>query len=326
MSLARPSRLSLVFPTLLAFTCSAAPPQQGGSLDEVDFADPFVLRDGEAFYAFGTGAHGKNIQVARSFDLTRWTTLDDALPSLPAWAVRAPGLTWAPSVLRRADRYVLYYTAPDAVSGFQCISRAVAPRPEGPYVDDSLAPFVCDDQLCGSIDPSPFVDESGRPHLLWKSDENAERCRGAARIWSQALSEDGLAVTGARAHLLTVDRPWELPLIEGPAMLLDHGQYYLFYSANWYESADYAIGYATCRGPLGPCEKVTVDSAVLRSSGSLLGPGGQEFFDDARGQRWMTYHAWSAPNATYAAGGARGLRFARVSFEGGAPSFTRSPR
>jgi len=289
-----------------------------------DFADPFVVREGDTFYALATGSGATHLQVARSRDLTTWTELPDALPTLPAWASTQPGFTWAPSVLRRGKTYVLYYTARDTASGFQCISRAVSSRPEGPYVDDSTRPFVCQvagaSSFCGSIDPSPFVDANGRAYLLWKSDENAAQCRAASRVWIQPLTEDGLDVWGAATPLLTADREWEAPLVEGPSMVLRDGVYHLFYSANWYESARYAVGHATCTRPAGPCTKLTVDAPHWKSSATVLGPGGQEFFDDKNGRTWVAYHGWTAPLTSYPSGGARSLRIAPVTFPRGVPT------
>lgn len=297
----------------------------GGELGDADFADPFVLRDGAAHYAFATGARGDHIQVARSVDLVRWARLPDALPVLPAWAAPEKHLTWAPSVLKRNDAYVLYYVAADTGSGFQCISRARSSRPEGPYTDDSDRPFVCQADLCGSIDPSPFVDADGRAYLYWKSDENAVACGGTARLWGQELTVDGLSVTGAAVPLLAMDRAWERPLIEAPSMVLRGGVYTLFYSAGWYDSPSYAIGYATCERALGPCTKVTLDAPFLGSVGPLAGPGGQEIFEDASNATWMAFHAWTAPRASYASGGARALRLVRLSFANGVPSVTLNP-
>jgi beta-xylosidase len=290
---------------------------------ESDFPDPFVLRDGDSFYAFATGAKGRHVQIARSRDLATWAMLPDALPTLPSWAARDGSLTWAPSVLRRDRHFVLYYTAADTGSGFQCISRAIASRIEGPYIDDSPRPFVCQATgtaaFCGSIDPSPFIDAAGHPWLLYKSDENSPKCRTAPRIWSQPLSDDGLSVIGDAASLLTTDRAWEGPLIEGPSMVRDGDSTVLFYSANWYESSDYAVGYARCEGPRGPCKKMTVDAPLMKSRGPELGPGGQEVFTDGLGRAWLAYHAWSAPKTTYATGGVRALRLARVGFVQGTP-------
>ena len=39
--------------------------------------------------------------------------------------------------------YVVYYTVREAASGRQCISRAVASSPTGPFLDDSWGPMVC---------------------------------------------------------------------------------------------------------------------------------------------------------------------------------------
>ncbi len=281
-----------------------------------DFPDPFVLRAGSAWYAFATNSAGKNVRAARSDDLARWTELPDALPSLPAWAKSGASLTWAPSVLARGAGFVLYYTARDLASGYQCISRAVATDPAGPYVDDSTAPFVCqvegEEALCGSIDPSPFVDHDGVPYLVWKSDENAPDCHGDARIWAQRLTDDGLSVVGPRAALLARDRGWEHPLVEGPSMIARGGRLHLFYSAGWWESTSYAVGWATCAGPLGPCTKHTTSGPLFGSKGSAVGPGGQHPFVDDEGRTWMAYHAWTAPLVGYGAGGARTLRIDRL--------------
>ena len=292
-------------------------------VEHADFADPFVLREGADYYAFATGAEGKHLQVARSSDLKSWTALGDPLPRLPAWASRAYGLTWAPSVLERPGGYVLYYSTRDVASGFQCISRATSRAPEGPFEDVSIRPFVCQSSgqtaMCGSIDPSPFVDADGAAYLLWKSDENGAPCHASSHLWSQRLNDDGLDLVGDPKALITADRAWEAELIEGPSMWLHGGKYYLFYSANRYESARYAVGYATCEGPRGPCIKRTTDAPFLHSGEGALGPGGEELFTDTAGGAWMAYHAWSAPDASYAEGGARSLRLAPLRFDGADP-------
>ncbi len=293
----------------------------------VDFPDPFVMREGNVYYALATNAHGHNIQAAVSTDLLTWTQLPDALPRLPSWASRTSRLTWSPSVLKRGEKYILYYTTRDASSAFQCISRAVASQPAGPYEDDSKAPLVCQvsgaETLCGSIDPSPFVDANGVAYLYWKSDENSLSCQTAPRVWVQRLNAAGLQLEGTAVSLLSMDRAWEGHIIEGPAMLLQDGSYFLFYSANWYASANYAVGYATCQTPVGPCKKVTIDEPWLKSAGSSLGPGGQEFFRDVTGQPYIAYHAWSAPNTTYTVGGVRSLRVEPIAVVGGVPRLMR---
>jgi beta-xylosidase len=288
-----------------------------------DFPDPFVLREGDAFYAFSTNAHGKNVPAAVSRDLASWTELPDALPSLPSWARANASLTWAPSVLRRGAMYVLYYTARWDAVGFQCIGRALSSTPEGPYSDDTNVPFLCQVSapaaLCGSIDPSPFVDENGDAYLLWKSDENAPACATNSRIWIQRLGIDGLSLVGEPTILLTRDRNWEAPLVEGPSLVKHDDQYHLFYSGGWWESEHYGVGHALCAAVTGPCEKQTLHAPLLGATTDVLGPGGQEIFTDDEGAFWMVYHAWSAPVVGYSNGGRRSMRIDRVTFSAGVP-------
>jgi Glycosyl hydrolases family 43 len=300
-----------------------------------DFPDPFILRQGSTYFAFATNGGASNIQTASSTDLAHWTVLGDALPNLPVWAVANAGLTWAPAILQTSPgSFTMYYTARDAASGFQCVSSAASSTPAGPYVDSSTSAFVCQvsgaQSLCGSIDPSPFVDADGTTYLVWKSDENAAACARPTRLWSAPLGADGRSLSGPPTQLLITDQSWQQGIIEGPAMTSVGGIYYLLYSANNYQSSAYAMGYATCLSPGGPCKNVSVDSPAISSGGSALGPGGGSFFDDALGAHWLVYHGWTAPSTTYAGGGARSLRVDRLVYTGGAlslagPTTTRQP-
>jgi len=273
-----------------------------------DFPDPFVLAARGAYYAYGTNA-GDNVQLLESDDLASWRRLPDALPVLPAWAAR--GRTWAPSVLERDGRWVLFYTASHAASGVQCIGRALALEPKGPFVDAAPEPLVCRPQeKAGAIDASPFVDGDGAAYLLW-----SDCCTAPLSIWSQRLSADGLSLLGAPTRLLDADQAWEGQVVEAPSMLLEAGRYHLLYSGNRWQSGRYAIGTALCDGPQGPCRKAP--APVLQSEGAMAGPGGQEFFRDRRGDPWIAYHAWTAPNVSYAAKGARSLRVDRIALTDG---------
>ena len=295
----------------LRLAAAGAKPQLGGApVDPRDFPDPFVLRAASGCYAYATNGAGANVQAMRSADLASWEALPDALPELPPWA--GEGRTWAPVVLPRGDRYVLYYTVREPSSDRQCLSVATAERPEGPFIDASQQPLVFQQDRGGSIDPSPFVDGDGAAYLLWKSDDNAlER---PSSLWGQRLTADGLSLTGTPTELLRHDRDWERPLIEAPAMVRSRGLYYLFYSANWWESADYAIGYAVATAAMGRFEKLTTTRPWMTAGGPAAGPGGQELFTDAMGGLRMAHHGWTPGAVGYGAGGARSLRFSHVEF------------
>jgi hypothetical protein len=278
-----------------------------------DFPDPYILATDSGYYAYATNLAVANVPVLRSSDLTRWTTAGDALPVLPAWAEPGKRLTWAPAVLAVGSRYVLFFTARDRSSGRQCIGRAESSHPAGPFLDRSSSPFLCQPELGGSIDPSVARDEAdGGLYLIWKNDGNC--CNGAVSLWSQRLDSRAARVLGPRAALLTRDRAWEGPLIEGPTMWREQGVWHLLYSANMWNTDRYAIGYARCDSPLGPCRKRGI-GPVMRSDRNTVGPGGPEVFTDRAGRRHVAYHGWRSEAVGYRRGGARSLRIDRIEVE-----------
>ena len=282
-----------------------------------DFADPDIVRDGDTWYSYATGQSGSSaIQVSSSSDLVTWSEPADALPSRPDWQPLQEGLTWAPDVVEVQDRWVLHYTAREQSSGLQCLALAVADEPEGPFVDESTEPLLCQRDMGGSIDSFAFRDADDELYLFWKNDGNA---RGMdTTIWVQPLSPDGLTLEGTAMDTgLKQNQPWHGPLIEAPTVVLRDGTYVLFYSANDYGSDQYAMGYATATEVTGPYTDRSVEPWVA-SEGEASGPGGQEVFE-LDGQQWMIYHAWQAGEEGYPGGGARAMWMDRLTWQDGPP-------
>ena len=279
-----------------AWTRTSVTATESAAVYGQDFADPFILRAGRRYFGYSTNRGGVNVPVIASQDLSDWHALGDALPQLPAWSTR--GRVWAPAVLAREGRYVLYYTTRHAESGMQCISLAQATSPEGPFEDRSTGPLVCQVEVGGSIDPSPFVDDTGALYLLWKSEDRGYTI--PSQIWSQPLSPDGLSLVGSPTPILTQDRAWEKPTMEAPAMVRDGSGLYLFYSAGTWQNSTYAVGWARCSSPSGPCAKGG-DRPLVAANRDLSGPGGQEVVQTADGHRWLAYHAWVPHEGGYPA-------------------------
>jgi beta-xylosidase len=286
---------------------------------DADFPDPFILADGGRYYAYATTDVAQNLQLARSDDLVHWEILDDPLPKLPTWS---SGDTWAPEVLKTSAGYVLYYTAHDSElnrpdsSGSQCITLAIGKTPEGPFVDTSEGPLVCQADLGGSIDATPFVDVDGAIWLIWKNDGNC--CGLPTRFFIQRLSSDGLGLTGNPSDLGVVnDEPWEGTLIEAPTLVFQDGTYYLFYSANGYDTEFYAVGYATSKGITGPYADAAQNpilASPAEGSGAprARGPGHQSIVRDKDGDLWLAYHAWDQDAVGYGNFGKRTLWIDRL--------------
>ena len=251
-----------------------------------NFADPQVVAVGSEYYAFATNGPLGNIQTLKSTDLVSWDQVGDALPSLPGWT--SPGKIWAPEVaVHGDDRFVMYYTTSDDASGRQCVGVAVAATAKGPFVDKSSKPLVCQVSEGGSIDASPFQDSTGQRWLYWKNDGNAIGVD--TWIYVSKLSPDGLTLTGETTRLIKQTLPWEGNLVEAPYVVERNGKFHLFYSANAYDKAEYAVGHALCETPAGPCVKS--GDPILTTSADAAGPGHNMVLvkDD---RYWFVYHAW----------------------------------
>jgi hypothetical protein len=284
----------------------------GGLVYPYDFPDPFVLRVGSTYFAYGTNSTEGNIQIIESSDLSHWHAVGTALPVLPGWA--APGGTWAPSVLQVGNSFVLYYAA--AVGGRlgeECISDATAAQPQGPFVDDSTSPLVCQSNRNGSIDPSPFVDANGSLYLEWKSNGGPHQ---PAVLWSEQLNASGTGLTGSPSPMLASDHGWDAGVIEAPDMVLFQARYLLFYSGNNWNGPGYAVGWATCNGPLGPCAQ-SISKPILSTGADIAGPGGESIFADSSGAVWIAFAAWVPGEVGYP--NSRAFYLRKLDLSGSAP-------
>jgi hypothetical protein len=281
-----------------------------------DFPDPFVTVIGDRHLAVATTSGWIQLQGLTSPELTDWSGPLEMLAELPGWAT--PWSAWAPALLPVGGDVLLYYTAQVAGTEQHCISVARQRSPGGPFVDDSTEPFLCPSDQGGAIDPSPFRDVDGQLYLLWKNDGVTLRQESA--IWSQRLSDDGLALTSSAVRLISTDQAWEYPHVEAPSMVRRGDDYWLAYSGSWWNAATYGVGLARCASPSGPCVK-PFDRPVLQSSAGMEGPGGGEFFVDRSGRLLLAFHAWlDEPGYP----GHRALRVATVSFDSGVLTVTPS--
>ena len=310
-----PDATQTLSPTLVPTETELAGPSFTNPVYKNDFPDPHVILAEDTYYAYATTGDSSNIRAITSKDLVKWEKLGDALPGLPKWSVLNSGYTWAPGVIEVEDRFLMYYVARDKEIDRQCIGVGVSDNPAGPFVDPNEEAFICQGELGGSIDAYPFRDDDGKLYLFWKNDGNC--CGLEVALWVQELSPDGMTLVGEPVKLIVRDQPWERPLIENPAMVKNGDRYYLFYSGNWWESHEYAVGYAVCETVTGPCEK-PLSEPWFQYEAPVMGPGGESFFTDAKGNLWMAYHAWTGADVGYPQG-KRSLRMDLVTFEGDKP-------
>lgn len=273
-----------------------------------NFPDPQVLDADGTYVAIATNGNGMNVQTLTSTDLVDWSQGSDAMPELASWT--SPGKVWAPEAVRIGQRWVMYYTTRAPDPEIQCIGVAVSRDPEGPYVDSSDGPLVCEEDAGGSIDAHPFVDADGQAYLYWKNDGNAVGVDTWISV--QRLGRDGTTLVGEPERVLKQDLAWEGDLVEGPFVREEDGVYHLFYSANDFGSDRYAVGHATSSSPTGPFVKD--EEPVLVSNDVAAGPGHNSLVE-RDGRVWMVYHAW-APDAVGSEVPGRTMWLSEVTFDG----------
>jgi beta-xylosidase len=282
----------------------------GGPVYPFDFPDPDVIDVAGTYFAYGTNSAEGNIQIITSTDLSHWTPVGNALPTLPTWAT--PNSTWAPSVMKVKDAYLLYYAVNEGPR--ECISVATASQPQGPFSDPSTSPLECQTTLGGSIDPAPY-EVASTLYLTWKSNGASGQ---PATIWAEQLVPRGTSMAPGTTptELLQPSQPWEQGNVEAPFMWQQGSSYFLFYSGSNWDSSSYAEGVATCDGPLGPCTK-PLGQPIYATQSQLVSPGGGSVFTDSQGNTWIALHAYLPGAVGYP--NARLLFLRQLTFSSGVP-------
>ncbi|MHC1786806.1 MAG: glycoside hydrolase family 43 protein [Christensenellales bacterium] len=292
-----------------------------------DIGDPFILAAEGAFWCFGTTG-GMGFQVRRSEDLVKWGKPVYAyVPGKDSWADKD---YWAPEVFHVNGAYYLFYSARDRDSGSLRVGLARADLPQGPYVDVKPEPLF--DFGYAAIDAHLMMDE-GQPYLYFARDcsENVVAGRHESHIYVVRLSQDLAATEGEPLLLTRPDQPWEMASgpdwlwNEGPSVIKQGGRYYLYYSANYYASRDYAVGVAVSDSPLGPFRKLG-DGPLMRyveAAGETIvsGPGHNSFFRVGE-ELFTAYHTHVYPNNP---SGYRQMAFDRAGFLADGTPYIKGP-
>ncbi len=266
------------------------------------FADPFVLRVGDAYYAFGTNTVDPApdaFEILRSDDLVHWTLLGRALPAVDGLDARDH---WAPEVAEHRGRFYLYFSAGVEDRG-HALRVAIAERPEGPfrYTGQILTPHER-----FAIDAHPFRDDDGSWYLYYARDRLAGDRVGTSLVADRLVDMTRLA--GQPVPLLTATADWQLfqrqrsmygaiydwYTLEGPFVVKRHARYWCLYSGGAWSSPEYGVSYAVSGSPLGPFTEPDANGpALLRSRrGRLEGPGHCSVVVGPDGTDYLVYHAW----------------------------------
>jgi Glycosyl hydrolases family 43 len=304
------------------------------------FADPAAVYAGEEVHVYTTSATQCVPGQCTTYWVPRFASPSleesgglqgDAMPDLPAWVAPDRRVIWGPSVARIGSGYVMYFAATSNRApyvGMKCLGAAVSPSPTDPF-RPLPEPLRCTYGFW-NIDPYAVSDGTNW-FLLWREDDPAHV---TGKIVAAQLRPDGLGFGGAQERTLLVgEYAWEegypegthavqpgaaatdrrLPEgalrsptgigpIENPAMARhpETGEWLLTWSANRWETRDYATGLATCDGPLGPCHRLSRDDPWLHSAGDgsvataaeFVGCGGLSFVTGPDERLYAVFHAY----------------------------------
>ena len=288
-----------------------------------NIGDPFILQD-HGYHLFATG-EAAGFLTWRSEDLSHFER-SRALKKVN-WASKD---YWAPEVYAWQGKYVMLFTARWQEKASLRIGIASSDAPEGPYEDPLDAPLF--DFGYAAIDATLFTDEAGTPYLIYSKDcsENIFQGRHESHLYGVQMTNDLLHTVGQPVLLTQPDQPWETlsgdyRWNEGPSVIRHDGKYYLFYSANYYASREYAVGVAVADAPLGPYRKQE-NNPVLRWVGSeenvlVSGPGHNSFFT-VGDELFSAYHTHTFPDRP---SGNRRLNIDRAGFHDDGTAYINGP-
>ncbi|MDQ0415078.1 glycoside hydrolase family 43 protein [Mesobacillus stamsii] len=284
-----------------------------------NIGDPFVLKDKDTYYMYATSAATIGFRAWQSSNLVDWEDKGLVFDSYEQPNQWATGDFWAPEVVMHNGEFFMTYSARNADGHLQ-ISIAKSKDPLGPFKDVSTEIV----QQEGSyIDGHIFFEEDGTPYFYYVKDnyENIINGKHVSQIFVQKMTEDLTELTGEPKLLLEPDQDWEglggeYQWNEGPFVIKNDHKYYLMYSANFYASSDYGVGYAVSDSPMGPFKKSDENPILSKDlENGISGPGHNSVTVGLDGKTLYTvYHTHTDPEAP---SGDRQMNIDRLYFDGG---------
>lgn len=243
------------------------------------YADPEAIIFDSTYWIYPTYSDDFDKQVFldafSSADLITWNKHPRIIDTARVkWARRA---MWAPAVVRKDNRYFLFFSANDVHEGeVGGIGVAVADRPEGPFSDYLGKPLI--NEIANGaqpIDQYVFQDIDSTWYMIYGGWGHCNIVKLKPDFTGLVPFEDGKTFREVTPE----------GYVEGPIMFMRDSSYYFMWSEGGWGGPDYRVAYAIGNSPFGPFQRIgTVlqqDTTVATGAGHhsvLQIPGKDQWF------------------------------------------------
>ncbi len=248
------------------------------------YADPEGAIFGKQYWVYPTYSARYEEQVFMdafsSKDLIKWKKHKHVLDTANVkWAKKA---MWAPSIVKKDNRYFLFFGANDIQSNNETggIGVAVSDKPEGPFKDYLGKPLI-DKFYNGAqpIDQFAFKDKDGQYYLIYGGWRHCNIARLKDDFTGFIPYDDGSVFKEITPQ----------GYVEGPFMFIRNGKYYFMWSEGGWTGPDYSVAYAIADSPMGPFKRI---GKILQQDPAVAtGAGHHSVVHNASKDSWyIVYH------------------------------------
>lgn len=286
------------FIALIAFfLCSIFATAQKNPIVDGWYADPEGVIFGKQYWVYPTFSARYEKQVFldafSSMDMVTWKKHPHIIDTASIkWAHMA---LWAPAIVKKGDKYFLFFSANDIQSKLRNgvkddtlggIGVAIADKPQGPFKDYLGKPLI--NKFYNSaqpIDQYVFKDKDGQYYIIYG---------GWGRCNIGKLNKDFTGLVPFSDTTLVKEITPE-GYVEGPTMFIRKGKYYLMWSEGGWTDGTYKVAYAVSDSVFGPFERV---ATVLEADESVAtGAGHHSIMNIPGTDEWyIVYHRRPIPN------------------------------
>ena len=247
------------------------------------YADPEGIILDDEYWIFPTYSAPYDKQVHfdafSSPDLVNWKKHERIIDTTAIkWAHRA---VWAPSIIKKEDKYFLFFGANDIQSNeeYGGIGVSISDRPQGPYKDHLGKPLV--DKFHNGAQPiDQFVfQDNGKYYLIY----------GGWRHCNIAQLKDDFTGFNPYEDGTTFKEITPENYVEGPFMFKKDDKYYFMWSEGGWTGPDYSVAYGVADSPFGPFKRI--DKILQQDTEIATGAGHHSIIHNKdTDDYYMVYH------------------------------------